>query len=324
MGRHGGDRLFQRRARPGQGVRQGLDRLSQRRLVAAAPKELGDPGQRVGHVPERSGQLPGGGPDLLHGLLALEGATQSRSQVLQGREQAGHGCFPAGGRLPQRPDCRPQLPLRLFSQVRGLAGLVQDLLQLVGQIFRQVHQSGGVVQDRRQLVDEPGEPGGQVIDLVNIFIGPVRGGVREVSNGILGLRRPVRDGLHPLRDLIGGPADVVPRLVNEAPQHIQFVQQVPQLALVVEQAHLRHQLTGDAAHILPAQDRPGIGAAVQIAGLPPRDAADVVPHVGIPHRSGVDAALQDAGGKPGDAADIGADRHILRSVELFLIQIVQV
>ena len=37
-----------------------------------------------------------------------------------------------------------------------------------------------------------------------------------------------------------------------------------------------------------------------------------------------DAALQDAGGKPGDAADIGADRHILRGVELFLIQIVQV
>ena len=44
----------------------------------------------------------------------------------------------------------------------------------------------------------------------------------------------------------------------------------------------------------------------------------------VSHRSGVDAALQDAGGKAADAADIGADGYIFRSVELFLIQIIQI
>ena len=174
------------------------------------------------------------------------------------------------------------------------SAFIQHIVQLPGQLFCQVQNIGGVIQDRRCLVREPGEPGGQVIDLVNIFIGPVCGGVHQITHGLLGLSRPVGDGLHPLREFIGGAADVVPRLADQLAQHIQFVQQVAHLSLVVEQPHLRHQLSGDAAHILPAQDCPGIGAAVQVAGLPPHDAADVVPHMGIAHRPGVDAALQDA------------------------------
>ena len=83
VGRDGVRRLFQRISRPGQRVRQGLSCLSQRRLVAAVPQKAGDLRQRVGHVPEGGGQVPGGSPDLLHGLPALEGAAQGRAQMLQ-------------------------------------------------------------------------------------------------------------------------------------------------------------------------------------------------------------------------------------------------
>ena len=47
VGRDGVRRLFQRTPRPGQCIRQGLSRLSQRRFVAAVPQNAGDLRQRV-------------------------------------------------------------------------------------------------------------------------------------------------------------------------------------------------------------------------------------------------------------------------------------
>ena len=116
MGRDGVRRLFQRIPRLGQCIRQGLSRLSQRRFVAAVPQNAGDLRQRVGHVPEGGGQVPGGSPNLFHGLLALEGAAQGRAQMLQRRQQAGNGLFSTGGRPAEGLDCRPQLLFRLISQ----------------------------------------------------------------------------------------------------------------------------------------------------------------------------------------------------------------
>ena len=116
VGRDGVRRLFQRIPRPGQCIRQGLSRLSQRRFVAAVPQNAGDLCQRVGHVPEGGCQVPGGSPNLFHGLLALEGAAQGRAQMLQRRQQAGNGLFSTGGRPAEGLDCRPQLLFRLISQ----------------------------------------------------------------------------------------------------------------------------------------------------------------------------------------------------------------
>ena len=144
--------------------------------------------------------------------------------------QVGQGCFEVLHGVPAVSGGGAQVfygirkPVRhIGGQVAGLLRLVHHIIHLAGQFFHQVHRICGVVQDGVQFIREPGEPGGQVIDLVNIFISPVCGGVHQITHGLLGLSRPVGDGLHPLRDLIGGAADIVPRLVNQAPQHIQFV-----------------------------------------------------------------------------------------------------
>ena len=114
------------------------------------------------------------------------------------------------------------------------------------------------------------------------------------------------------------------RLVQQIPQTVQGIQQLPHLPLVIEQPHFRLQLTGDAAHVLPAQNVAGVGTAVQISGLPPHDAADVVAHVVIAHAAGIGAALDDTRGIPGDAADIGAYRHVFPRVQLFPVDGVQI
>ena len=198
VGRDGVRRLFQRIPRPGQCIRQGLSRLSQRRFVAAVPQNAGDLRQRVGHVPEGGGQVPGGSPNLFHGLLALEGAAQGRAQMLQRRQQAGNGLFSTGGRPAEGLDCRPQLLFRLISQPRCRADFIQRIPKLVGQVLHQVHHIDGVIQDRRQLVDEPGDPGREAVELLDILIGPVRGGVRQIAHCLPGLVRPGGDGVHPV------------------------------------------------------------------------------------------------------------------------------
>ena len=83
------------------------------------------------------------------------------------------------------------------GQIAGLPGPVCGGVQLSRQLLHQVHPIGGAVQNGGQLIGEPGEPGGQVINLFHVFIGPVRGGVRQRAGGLPGLPRPVGNSLHP-------------------------------------------------------------------------------------------------------------------------------
>ena len=236
----------------------------------------------------------------------------------------GHSLPAAGSRAAKGLDSRPQLRRCLIPDIRRVACLVQDGLQPVGQRLHQVHRIGGLPQNGCQLVDHPGEPGAQAVDRVDVSVSPRSGGIRQIADGLPGFLRPAGDGLHPLREFICGALEIIAGPVHQSPQAIQRVQQLPQPALIVEQAHLRFQLTGDAAHILPAQDRAAVDTAIQIAGLPPHDAANVVPHVGIAHMAGVDAALEDPRGESGDAADVGAHRCVLRRIQLLPVEIVQV
>ena len=186
-------------------------------------------------------------------------------------------------------------PVRCIGgQIAGLLRLVHHIIHLTSQLLHQIQRVCGILHNGRQFIREPGDPGRHAVDRINVFIGPVCGEICQVTDSPLDLPRPVGNSLHPLRDLVGSAAGIIIGPADQVSQHVQFIQQVANLALSVEQTPLRHQLSGNAAHILPAQNHPGIGAAVQISGLLPYDAANVIPLMGIPHRPGVDAALQDA------------------------------
>ena len=81
---------------------------------------------------------------------------------------------------------------------RCRADFIQRIPKLVGQVLHQVHHIDGVIQNRRQLVDEPGDPGREAVELLDILIGPVRGGVRQIAHCLPGLVRPGGDGVHPV------------------------------------------------------------------------------------------------------------------------------
>ncbi len=116
--------------RPGQCIRQGLSRLSQRRFVAAVPQNAGDLCQRVGHVPEGGCQVPGGSPNLFHGLLALERRCpgprpDAPAPTAGGQRPLFHWRPPGGGTdcraAPVPPDLPAPMPRRLHpahSQAR--------------------------------------------------------------------------------------------------------------------------------------------------------------------------------------------------------------
>lgn len=68
----------------------------------------------------------------------------------------------------------------------------------------------------------------------------------QIAHCLPGLVRPGGGGVHPVRQSVGSAPQILLRLVQQIPQTVQGIQQLPHLPLVIEQPHFRLQLTGDA------------------------------------------------------------------------------
>ena len=217
-----------------------------------------------------------------------------------------------------------ELICRVLAQICRLARLVQDIVELPGQFFRKIHHIGKGVEHRGDFIDEPGDPCRQAVDLVDVSVRPVHGGIDQGVGRALGFPGAIGNGLEAVGNLVGGAAEIVQRAVCLIAQYVELVEQLSHGSFVVEEPHLRFQLPGDAAHVLTAPDGAAVGAAVQIAGLPPHNAADVVSHMRVAHAARVGAALEDAGGISGNAADVGADRDVFCGVDLIPVEITRI
>ena len=113
------------------------------------------------------------------------------------------------------------------------------------------------------------------------------------------------DALQPGGDGISAGLGVVDGGLHQVVQGVQLPPQPGQGVAVGAQGQIGLRLSGNAAHVLPAQDGAVVDAVRQIPGLAARDAAHVVAHMGIAHGAAVDAALDGAAGIARHAAGVG-------------------
>ena len=155
---------------------------------------------------------------VLHRLGDLIGAAAVDDQVQQlvhRRSDFGDGLIQSGVRLLQLLQRLLEALCRVIPVLSGSLQIIPDLLQIIQQVVQQIHGLHCLIHNGGELIQRPGYPGGQLVDLVNIAVGPVGHGIRQLSGDLLGLSGPlgqlVQLSGHLVRDFL----PVVSRAVHQ-------------------------------------------------------------------------------------------------------------
>ena len=286
---------------------------------AAAQRE--DAGHGVGHLQQLNAGL-----EVLVGLLV-------RGQGVVCGEDAGDGL--RGSAVIAGIDRLQQLFDTLRDSrhtVTAILGRVAHLVQTVAGLGQGsgCHQhlsghlahgplevSGGVgqlghgifagVHDGFEFGEGIGQQSGGAVDLVGHLVAVVAGLIVQLACRCNGGVHLAGHGAEGIGDAGGGVLDDAGGVIDKAAQNIQLRTETLDGVLGEVEFAIGFRLTGDAAHVLAAQNMALIDTAGYEAVGAAHDAAHVVANMLVADGAGVDAGQDHAGGAACDAAGVGGD-----------------
>ena len=221
--------------------------------------------------------------DLLQTLLGVAGRVAHLAQTVAGLAE-GAGCHQhLSGHLAHGP-----------LEVSGGVG------QLGHGIFAGVH-------DGFEFGEGIGQQSGGAVDLVGHLVAVVAGLIVQLTGRRNGGVHLAGHGAEGVGDAGGGVLDDAGGVIDKAAQNIQLRAEALDGVLGEVQFAIGLRLTGDAAHVLAAQNMALIDAAGHEAVGAAHDAAHIVADMLVADSSGVDTCQDHAGGAACDAAGVGGD-----------------